>query len=282
MTNVYKAWGIAIASSFEFDWPQIATTPRLHFQYGDVPTTLPVIHRATDTDRVGQLVIAASQGVVTWNWREHSAAIQGQHLTYNGAADPTTYLERVVLPTWLMLSDPHPVGFHAAAVQSLRGDIFVLIGPSGVGKSSSALELQRFDFAVLCDDVAIVDENQVVQAPSARVRGASAHEEDFAGSGKRRLRLPDAPEPGRLAAFVALSRGAPSWGRLEGTHAFQALAGARFDFTDWDPTTRRTQFEHVAELARSVPVYAFTFASDSSNRPSHAAALAQVLLESVS
>ena len=117
MTNVYKAWGITIASAFEFDWPQSAATPRLHFQYGDVPSKLPAIHHAIDTDRLGQLVIAASQDIVTWSWREQLAAIQGQHLTYRGTADPTTYLERVVLPTWLMLNNPHPLGFHAAAVQ---------------------------------------------------------------------------------------------------------------------------------------------------------------------
>ena len=159
-------------------------------------------------------------------------------------------LERVVAP-WMVLTRRHEtLALHGSAVAH-RGRAWALLGESGAGKSSAALECARRGSALLCDDMALVDLAALTILPGARTvrlwgEGAAQDEaleplgEVFgAGGSKHRVALRAAPQircARPLGGVIALyptpgasPRGEPSSER--GAKALVALLSQSFDLS---------------------------------------------------
>jgi len=137
--------------------------------------------------------------------------------------------------------------FHASAVV-LDGGAVALIGPSGAGKTSVALELCRRGASFLADDVLALESraDELLTHPGSPVAGVDHAEverlretdgilpkEIIAVNAREQLmHVPSAPEPVPLAALFFLDRRAngPKRPRFEPAAGAQMLLGATFNF----------------------------------------------------
>ncbi len=279
---IYTPWGIAIESDLAIDWPQSTSkNSDLQLRVGKVQAAGELIHHAEDTDTQGVLTIQRQGTSACWTWRECSAKINldDETLTYDGPRSQLeSFLERVVLPTSMMLQPSPPLVLHASAVISATGQTYGLLGPSGTGKSSTALELTRFGFEVITDDMLVLRDTKVVCAsPAVRLCGAETAAEDYPGSKKRRQPIDLPRNLGGPIIWVDLARGELSTRPITGIDAFCRLAARRFDLSEWSPEQRAHQFEMLAQTTRATMMLEFVFPTDSAGLPTHVGELAKIL-----
>lgn len=137
--------------------------------------------------------------------------------------------------------------FHAGAV-ARRGEAVAVLGPSGAGKTSVALELCRLGADFLSDDVLALEvrDGELLAHPGTQIAGldhAEARRLESAGEPRREqvvavndrerlLRMRGAAEPAPLGALFFLDRrsdGSPS-PRFEPVGDAQILLAATFNF----------------------------------------------------
>lgn len=136
--------------------------------------------------------------------------------------------------------------FHAGAV-AVGGRAVALLGPSGAGKTSIAMELCRLGASFLADDVLAVerDGDRLLGHPGAPVAGVAGAEAErlrrrrsfdsgavlVADSREEMVRVAPQREPAPLASIFVLDRrpGAPSEPRFEPVTGSQALLSATFN-----------------------------------------------------
>lgn len=132
-----------------------------------------------------QLVSAAGFGSCSWNRRAATACI-------SDAADLPYMVEHLVQHVWSAAVMWHPplYGLHAAGVVGHDGSVSLLVGESGVGKSSLVACLAfRHGFGYLTDDLTVLD------GRSLRVYGRPWRLELRAGALQELW--PDGPPEGR-------------------------------------------------------------------------------------
>ena len=236
-----------------------------------------------DLDAKGVLAVRQHDKATYWTWRQCCVVLDSNEgtLTYDGPRSQLeSFLERVVLPTWMMTQPSPPLVLHASAVISKTGQVFGLLGPSGTGKSSTALGLTQFGFQVITDDMLILRDARVVCAsPAVRLCGADATDEDYPGSKKRRQPIDPPLKLGGPIIWVDLARGEFSTRRVSGIDAFTRLAARRFDLSEWAPEQRAHQFEMLTETTRATIMVEFVFPTDSTGLPTHVDKLAKILTE---
>ncbi len=281
---IFTPWGIAIESDLVIDWPQSKTKHRdLLLRTGEVNVSGELLHMASDVDAKGVLAIFQHDKSTYWTWRQCCAVLDSDDgiLTYDGPRSQLeSFLERVVLPTWMMTQPSPPLVLHASAVISKSGQTFGLLGPSGTGKSSTALALAQFGFQVITDDMLVLKDAKVMCAsPAVRLCGADAIDEDYPGSKKRRHPINPPLNLGGPIIWVDLARGEFSTRRVSGIDAFRRLGARRFDLSEWSPEQRAHQFEMITETTRATIMLEFVFPTDSTGLPTHVGDLAKTLNE---
>jgi hypothetical protein len=157
--------------------------------------------------------------------------------------------------------------FHASAV-ARRGVAVAILGPSGAGKTSVALELCRLGADFLADDVLALEvrDAELLVHPGTQIAGldhAEARRLERAGEPRREkvaavnererlLRMRGTAEPAPLAALFFLDRrsdGPPS-PRFESVGDAQPLLSATFNFVLSTPERLRGLLEVCALAAR--------------------------------
>jgi hypothetical protein len=157
--------------------------------------------------------------------------------------------------------------FHASAV-ARRGEAVAILGTSGAGKTSVALELCRLGADFLADDVLALEvrHGELLVHPGTQIAGldhTEARRLERAGEPRREkivavndreqlLRMRGAGEPAPLAALFFLDRrsdGPPS-PRFEPVGDAQPLLGATFNFVLATPERLRGLLEVCALAAR--------------------------------
>lgn len=205
-------------------------------------------------------------------------------------------IERVVLPIFLLFEAPDVVGVHGGSV-SLGGRAWAFIGDSGAGKSTTARVLVEEGAKLVADDLTLVDvaEQSVLPGcPAVRLweeEGAvPLAVEDRPESSlrtKRWFRFPDvctASEPTPLGGIFVLDAqpadaeiAEPTFTKVGGQEAFALLMAQTFDISNPEPEWSRRRFAAVATLARSVPIYRYTYARSASGEPTHVGPLAEFI-----
>ncbi len=157
--------------------------------------------------------------------------------------------------------------FHASAV-ARHGEAVAVLGPSGAGKTSVALELCHLGADFLADDVLALEvrDGELLVHPGTQIAGldhAEARRLEKAGKPRREkvaavnererlLRMRGAAEPAPLAALFFLDRrsdGPPS-PRFEPVEDAQWLLSATFNFVLTRPERLRGLLEVCALAAR--------------------------------
>lgn len=156
--------------------------------------------------------------------------------------------------------------FHASAVAD-RGEAIALLGPSGAGKTSVALELCRLGADFLADDVVALEiaEDRLLAHPSTQIAGLDhAEDERLQSAGiprgepvlavnhrERLLRMSGAQRPAPLAALFFLDRrlDGPSSPRFEPVESAEWLLSATFNFVHTEPDRLRRLLEVCALAA---------------------------------
>lgn len=157
--------------------------------------------------------------------------------------------------------------FHASAV-ALRGEAIAVLGASGAGKTSVALELCRLGAGFLADDVVAVEirDGRLLAHPGTQLAGldhAEARRLESAGEPRRErvvavsereqlLRMQGASEPAPLAALFFLDRRSdgPPRPRFEPVQDAQRLLTATFNFVLNTPARLRSLLDVCALAAR--------------------------------
>jgi hypothetical protein len=157
--------------------------------------------------------------------------------------------------------------FHASAAVLEAGAV-ALIGPSGAGKTSVALELCHRGASFLADDVLALEPHadELLTHPGSPVAGVDHAEaerlretDDFStekiiavNAREQLVRVPGAPEPAPLAALFFLDRRAdgPRRPRFEPAAGAQTLLGATFNFVLATPERLRGLLDVCALAAR--------------------------------
>ena len=209
-------------------------------------------------------------------------------------------LEYVWAPLRAMFEDGF-VGLHASAV-AIDGHAVALLGPSGVGKSTTAYVLtQRHGARLLSDDLALISPDTPARlSPSCstvrlwrpQLNGARSRV-SLGGSreGKNLFLLPEdstSPHCAPLAAVVQLDvdRSAPTRGLLHaprlGHERAAALLAQCFDLSHPPAAWSAWRFKRVCEIARGVPQLRFRYAHSDSGKPEHVAALFNALTDHLS
>ena len=213
------------------------------------------------------------------------------------SVDPQTIaqvFERVVAPLYMLGAMPTLCALHGSAIVDASGRGWCLVGPSGVGKSTTLGALCAQGARILSDDMVLVDaegERILPGAPTVRLwQGehplALTSEPVWGSGGKRWFRLRDQagialPVPCAGLVFLEREPGAPP----EGTFAplkptassLHMLMSQSFDFSHPLSGWKRRRFHLVAKLHRHVPLYTLKFAPSAGGRPAHVDALLQRL-----
>ncbi len=165
---------------------------------------------------------------------------------------------------------------HAAAVEG-RAGVALLAGPSGVGKTTLALELGRRGLTVLADDAAVVEASPPGGGPALRPLPFEPYlRPDAAGRhGLRERRLitpPDAPLPlgerRPLTALVFLERkgdgsgSPPALTEASGTEAFEALLARAFLAKQVEALREPRVVRELLLVAGRVPAYTLSYGDD--------------------
>jgi hypothetical protein len=158
--------------------------------------------------------------------------------------------------------------FHASAVAH-HGEAIALLGPSGAGKTSVALELCRLGAGFLADDVVALEivEDGLLAHPSTQIAGldhAEAERLQRAGTPReepvlavnereRLLRMTGCAQgPAKLVALFFLDRrlDGPASPRFEPVESAEWLLSATFNFVLTEPDRLRRLLEVCALAAR--------------------------------
>lgn len=252
------------------------------------PPTVDVI------DPLGRLRVDLTQRLILVDWPA------GDDPDDEARALLSTSLEHVALP--LLWRAEHPLGLalHGSALSAYGGG-WVFMGASGAGKSTTvhALLSALSGARLLSDDLALisaVDEAPLVWPGCGAVRlwdrpdaaaGAVASFPLLAHDGhlKRWLRLPDplratSPVPLRGVIWLQRAADAPQRGALRAltsAAAAAALLGQALSLSLAPPSWERARFLAACALARSAPIWAFTFSPDPGGEPTHIAGLQEAL-----
>jgi hypothetical protein len=208
-------------------------------------------------------------------------------------------IERVVLPLYFLFEAPEVVGVHGGSV-AIGDEAWIFIGDSGAGKSTTARVLVERGAGLIADDMTLIDQaNGCVLPGCPAVRLWEA-------KGAVELAVEDRPEsvfrdkrwfrfPAACAALSPVAMGgifilspqahdaalsAPAFERAGGSQAFAALMAQTFDISSPEPDWTRQRFETVAKLARTIPIYRYTFARSQTGEPTHVDALEEFIATS--
>lgn len=207
-------------------------------------------------------------------------------------------VERVILPLYLLFESETTVGVHGGSV--VLGDrAWLFIGDSGAGKSTTARVLVEQGAKLIADDLTLVDvatRRVLPGCPAVRLweeEGAVAlaveDRPESALRDKRWFRLPEthatrAPV-GLGAIFVLDARPADgdlaeaSIARVGGQEAFAKLMAQTFDVSEPEVAWSHQRFRAVAALARSVPIYRYSYTRSTTGEPTHVDRLATFIAD---
>jgi hypothetical protein len=198
-----------------------------------------------------------------FEWRSLRVLWEDSTIYFDGPAiEP--FVDRVVFPVIESLN-PDSVTLHGAAIVSKKA--MLLLGQSGVGKSTITRELSGRGWRFWADDVVAINHTLLKpSASSSRMRGATTLNEDFPGSGK--LRLMEAPNFSAtpLSSIVILKRGDPL--KLEKVESVIPLMPYLYDLDPGTPELRKRRFQNLANLARTTPIFEMTFPPNEQGGPS--------------
>lgn len=207
-------------------------------------------------------------------------------------------VERVMLPWWVMRERPDVLALHGAALE-LDGRALVVLGGSGVGKSSTVAEALRCGARLLADDMVLIDLTRQVVLPGApTLRLWRPPELPTTTSAsipgmvtKRWYRLSDAlgcTTATPLLGVLALQRheDAPTLGHtIAPARALDALTLAlRHTLEVTHPSTARTaqRLTNTRALIDAHPPRIWRFSASASGAPEHVAGLLDLLRDEAS
>ena len=282
---------------------------RLSWREGEGPTEegllkegARVIHDAADLigdkrlkvlERRGRLIFFYGQIRLVWDEARREAVI---HRWEEGALPVSDFLERLAAPIAALCdADRWWLALHASAVVDRRGRAWVLIGESGAGKSTAALELSRRGMALAADDLVLIDvESGALYGASPTVRLVDREQEvpeaDEArpvpsGIDKRwyRLGLEPAPPTSELAALVWLDPRGEEEGvdirPLAGQAGVSAVLAQAFGLDPGPAGHKVRRFRGVCELGRVIDLYRLRYAQSDRRSPAQVDALEGLMEE---
>jgi len=160
--------------------------------------------------------------------------------------------------------------FHAAAaIKDAKALLF--LGPSGTGKTSTAHALTRYGYDFAADDVSVIRSTSLEFLGGPRRawlrRSGNKVPIEFEGV------CPDAT----VAAAIWMGRGEDyAFERVTTGIAAGRLLGSLWRLSN-APEMTKAWVKNATEIARKLPVYAFTFPSDHSGEPRHVPRLLESL-----
>ena len=199
-------------------------------------------------------------------------------------------LERVVAPIAFLLERPELVALHASAVSTSDRQAWIFLGNSGVGKSTTALELVRRGMSLLADDLVLVEvtEARLLAAtptlrlfdPPAEIPEALAKELVLPEVEKYWYQFPERVEERiefPLAGAISLEPDrdcrSPRCEQIYGSEAAVRILSQGFDLTDGPEAFRLRRFQRLCQLARSVPLYRLCYAMEDRQAPQQVEAI---------
>lgn len=206
-------------------------------------------------------------------------------------------IERVILPIYMLFDQPNVTGVHGGAVE-IDERAWLFVGESGAGKSTTARVLVEQGAKLIADDLTLVDvdECQVLPGcPAVRlweeegaVELAIEDRPESSLRTKRWFRFPDvclASHPTPIGGIIVLDAhptdaadpAKPTLTELAGQAAFSLLMAQTFDISHPEPDWSRQRFRAVAKLARTVPIYRYTYARSVSGNPTHVGPLMEFI-----
>lgn len=217
-----------------------------------------------------------------------SALIQYEQLAQEPPVEFRHIVERVVLPCAILFTREEMLALHGGAF-ALGGRAFVCIGPSGVGKSTTALELVRRGARLLSDDMALVDVAAGVALPGVPTLRLWREHLDLAVEAVPLIGAPDkrwfrmreelgaaSPAPISQVFILSPTPGAPRRGEVEpvgGLDRLVSLLEQTFDVsaprTDW----ARQRLRNARVLAERVPIARCRYERDPEGHPRHVEAI---------
>lgn len=219
-------------------------------------------HRDTFGTRIVARVDGSSLDVSIYNDQTHHAFIR-DGTVHSALPLESPFWERVLGPIVFLHLAPQGLVLHASAVYGGEG-VIILLGDSGVGKSTTAFELARLGKTFLCDDVACVDSEQSTFRTGPRrswlwkdgVKTSIEH----AG---------DVPDELPVARIIELRRGDEfQYLKVSQSEAYSLLLTSCWRFTDC-PDCDLRMIASARTLVSSVPVYRFVFPTALSKTPEH-------------
>ena len=191
--------------------------------------------------------------------------------------------ERVLMPLCLLLDPKRTlVALHGGAL-SVQGSAWILVGESGVGKSTATLEIVCRGGQLLSDDMALVDCDGGCVLPGAptvrlwRDRLEMAREKSPIPGNEQKhwFRLIDEKGAGKAMPlegiiFLEVDPEASSAGelsRLKGVEAFVALLSNGFDLEHAPRVMLAARMRRTKHLLEQVPVWRCRYARDPGGEP---------------
>ena len=231
-------------------------------------------------------------------WR---ARLEADAILYAGA-DPMLgwplVVERVMLPWWVMRERPNVLALHGAALE-LNGRALVVLGDSGVGKSSTVAEALRRGARLLADDMVLIDLSRLAVLPGAPTlrlwrppelpTTTSASIPGMAT--KRWYRLSDAlgcTTATPLEQVIILQRHpeAPTRGQrlspARGLHALALILRHTLEVTHPTPARITQRVARARALLDALPPRIWRFSASASGAPEHVAGLLDLLRDEAS
>jgi hypothetical protein len=212
----------------------------------------------------------AWQGDSPWRWD-----VSGE--------PPALVCGAVFEPLRALFEGPTRIALHGSAVV-WRGTSVVLLGESGVGKSTTVVELMRRGGEVWSDDRTQLDGGQIMPEPVAGIRlwpqvGAppgAVRWMPMPGRGAKRWWLLEgearAPVPAEALVVLSPQEGAPEAGRmvrLHGMEAWRAVLGQTFDVSrPWAAWASRRLVQTRA-LVQRVGVWRLEYARSGDGEARH-------------
>jgi hypothetical protein len=207
-------------------------------------------------------------------------------------------VERVAIPLFLLLTQQSVLGIHGGAV-TLDGRGWVFIGPSGVGKSTTARTLLGHGARLLADDLSLIDvaRQQILPGcPAVRLwEGEGSVEQAVHDTQlneqvtKRWFRIGSQhvqSEAAPIGGIIVLDPQPPdradlpvTFERLRGQAAFAAVMRQVFNFSDPEPSFATQQFRNVKALLAEQRVIRYRYRRSHSGEPTHVEPLLEALYD---